>query len=395
MSLLEKLPTEILAEVAAFLDSETLLSFRLVNTNISNSIHHVIVRRFFRDRVVLINFKSLSILRQISLSEKYRASIVSLNVDIHHIPETQYDFEIRYIKSLARGIMESNPSHYTKLLKDQKWLTKSGQAAAHLALALKDLPNCVTVTISDLLYDLDLDFQISKKNPLLTTGMSLSTSLDFVEQLVSTTMAAINASGRMLEAFHINPLIDGIPIQQLPKLSPDQLGPPFSSLSFMSLGLEFDRFKNNQEIYLFDWIKLFPSLKMLELRFSPRLKQDQFSPIGRGLHINHTATLVLSFVDCHYDDLAAVFKNHRDTLRGITLDALDITGCTKPWRSILELIRDETLIDDMDLIHCMSNERHLSFEAQPEIEKISISTESHKNFKEELDVVIASQFSDC
>lgn len=67
MSALETLPKEVLAEIANFLDHETLLNFRLVNRNLSSTIHHVIAQRFFRHRAVSINMDSLNILRQISL----------------------------------------------------------------------------------------------------------------------------------------------------------------------------------------------------------------------------------------------------------------------------------------------------------------------------------------
>ena len=389
MSVLEQLPKEILDEAAGFLDSETLLSFRLLNRNISTTINHVIIQRFFRHRAVFININSLTILRQISLSEKYRASVTALDICIHHVPEALHEFELEDISSQAHSVMTSNRSHYLILLRDQKWLMESGQAAAHLALALKNLPNCVTIAITDLLYDLNHSFQKSNANQLLTTRMILPTSIDFVKQLISTTMAAINASGCVLETFYIGHVIEGIKIQQLPKLSSSQLGLSLFKLPHLCLAVDssFDVIEDNWVASLLDWIKLFPSLRALDLSFISRLTRAQFSSISRNLPVDSITTLVLGCVDCHYDDLIVMFKRHRDILRSITLDAVDLTGCVQPWRSILEIIRDEILIDSIDFINCTSDERDISFGTYSQDGQMSIPTESHK-FREEIDAVI-------
>ena len=134
--MLERLPGEVITEAVNFFDSETLLNFRLVNKSISATIHCVFLRRFFRQRNVFISIESLEILRQVSLSEKYRASVTSLAVCIHHIPEAEFDFELEDMSSDARSMTVSNHPQYTMLLRDQKWLMESGQAAACLALAL-------------------------------------------------------------------------------------------------------------------------------------------------------------------------------------------------------------------------------------------------------------------
>ena len=97
-------------------------------------------------------------------------------------------------------------------------------------------------------------------------------------------------------------------------------------------------------------------LEELDLSFNQRLTRAQFSSIGRGLHVEGIITLSLGCIDCYYDDLAVLLKRHRDTLRSILLDAVDLTGGVKLWRSVLELIRDETLIDSIDLIYLSRNE---------------------------------------
>ena len=389
MSLLESLPGEVVAEAASFFDSETLLSFRLVNKNISSAIDHIILQRFFRHRDVFINSDSLDILRRISISEKHRTSVTSLSVCIHHIPEAQYDFELEDMSSEARSMAASNGPHYTTLLRDQKWLMESGQAAAHLALALKNLPACVNVEVNDQLVDFDRSFQKSEASQLLTTQMTLPASIDFVKRLISFAMAAINASGCMLEDFYIGHFVEGFGIQQLPRLPLSELGLPFSRLPRLGLilGLKVDDIRNDWKAYLLDFLKWFPSLKDLDLSFEPRLTQTQFSLIGKGLHVEGMNTLLLGCMDCHYNDLAVVLKSHRNTLHRVTLDAVDLTGNVKPWRMILELIRDETLIDYMRCMCCTTNERDISFGAHFESGYMSIPTEDHE-FREGLEGVI-------
>ena len=338
----------------------------------------------------------MNILRQISLSEKYRASVTALSICIHHVPEALDEFELEDISSQAQSVMTSNRSHYLTLLRDQKWLMESGQAAAHLALALKNLPNCVTVAITDLSHDLNHTFQKSNANQLLTTSMILPTSIDFVKQLISTTMAAINASGCVLETFSIGHMIEGIKIQQLPKLSSSQLGLSFFKLPHLSLEVDssFDGIEDNFVASLLDWIKLFPSLRVLDLSFIPPLTRAQFSSLSRNLPVDGITTLLLGCLDCHYHDLIVLFKRHRDILRSITLDAVDLTGCVQPWRSILEIIRDETLIDSIELSCCISDERDISFGTYSQDGQMSTPTESYKFSREEIDAVIRALYLD-
>ncbi|KAI4219539.1 MAG: hypothetical protein L6R36_008254 [Xanthoria steineri] len=393
MSWLEKLPGEILSNVAGFAESEDLFNFRLVNRYISTSMEHVFLRRFFHHRNVFINNDSLEILRQVSTSEKHRASVTSLAVCIHHVPETEFDYELEfdleYLSNEARAMVTSNHPLYAMLLRDQKWLVESGQAAASLALALGNFPNCTSVEVTDLLADVYRSFRKSTASQFLNTRMSLQASIDFVKQLLSTTIAAISVSGRVLHTFTISHVSEGISVQQLPRLSSSTLGHAFSKLRCLSLtlGLKYNDHRDGWEIRLFDFLKSFPLLKDLDLAFEPRLTTAQFSLIAQGLHIEGISTLQLGCMDCNYDDLAALIKLHQDTLHHITLDAIDLTGYRKPWRSILELIFDQTSINGIEFTYCMSADREVSFGAHFEKGQISIPA-SHHQFREDLEAVI-------
>ena len=414
MSALENLPFEILAETANFLDRESLLNFRLINRNLSNSINHVFVRRFFRSRAVFINMDNLNVLRQISLSEKYRASVTTLAICVHHVSERSYVLERIYnpspstspstSSSTSPNISSSTSSStvtstdsqhltssifdYKRLSDDQKWLMKSGQAAAYLALALNDLPNCMTVGITDLLYDPDRNFRKSSARRWITTRMTSPESIDFVAQLISTTMAAVNASGRMLETFCVSHESQGIEPRQLPQLSPRQLGLPFFKLSSLRLNINFKLDKDDKKVAtLLGWIKMFPSLKVLRLAFIPPVIRAQSSSITRNLHVDGMTTLVLYSLNCFHDDLVVLFKRHRKTLRSVTLKNFNLTGCVRPWRSILEVIRDETLIDYIKFSGCYSDKRAKSSGAYSQGLRLMIPTGSHK-FREELDAKI-------
>lgn len=184
-------------------------------------------------------------------------------------------------------------------------------------------------------------------------------------------------------------MIEGIKIQQLPKLSSSQLGLFLFKLPHLCLAVDssFDGIEDNWVASLLDWIKLFPSLRALDLSFISRFTRAQFSSISRNLPVDDIITFVLGCVDCHYDDLIVMFKRHRDILRSITLNAVDLIGCVQLWRSILEIIRDETLIDNIDFIYCTFDERDISFGTYSQDEQMSIPIESHK-FREEIDAVI-------
>lgn len=388
LSLLEKLPKEIFLETAGLLDAEDLLNSRLINRNISNDLDHVFSRRFFRRRAVRVNSDSLNILRQVSLSEKFRASVTSLDVCIHHIPGRHSDYLFDWFSSRARTMMITNHPRYANLLRDQNWLMESGQAAAILTSTLKDLPNCITITISNRIYDVYHTFLKFNEDRLLTTTMSLSTSVDFVKQLLSTTMAAIIGSGRILETLHIHHDFEGIQIEQLPRLSPGQLGLSFSRLYSLTLVLECTDIQNDGMARLSDWIKLFPSLTYLDLLFNPELHREDFLSISQGLHIDGIPALALGFVKCHPDDVVVLLKKNHDTLKSISLYKVNLTGCVKPWRSLLESVRDETLINSIDLNYCLSDHEDISFGVNPSRRHLIIPTESQK-FSEELDAIIS------
>ena len=191
----------------------------------------------------------------------------------------------------------------------------------------------------------------------------------------------------MLEFFFIGHVDEGIGIQQLPRLSSGMLGHPFSNLPSLSLMLGLKGVRGGRETCLLDFLKLFPSLKDLDLAFQPRLTRAQFSSIAQGLRIEGIVILHLGCVDCHYDDLSALIKRHRDTLRRIMLDAVDLTGYIKPWRRFLKFIRDETLMECIEIIYCMSDEHDICFGAHFEAGQMSIAAEDHR-FRAELEAVI-------
>lgn len=266
---------------------------------------------------------------------------------------------------------------------------KSGQAAAHLALALNDMPNCMTVEITVLSYDFDHNFQKSNVHRWLSTRMASPKSIDFVKQLISTVTAAVIASGRMLETFCVGHESEGVEPRQLPQLSPCQLGLPFFKLSSLRLNIyiKVDKHYDNHVAKLLDWIKMFPSPKVLRLAFISPVTRLQFSSINQNLHMDGMTTLRLNFFDCFHDDLVILLKKHRNTLRNVTLENFNLVGCARPWQSILEIIRSETLIDNINFKSCDSNGHAIFFEACPQDLQLMIPTESHK-FREELDAVI-------
>ncbi|KAL8856034.1 MAG: hypothetical protein Q9178_007343 [Gyalolechia marmorata] len=219
--------------------------------------------------------------------------------------------------------------------------------------------------------------------------MRLQASIDFVKQLISTTIAATSVSSRMLYTFIISHASEGISIQQLPRPSSSTLGHAFSKSPYLSvtLSLKYDDDREGWEIRLFDFIKTIPLLKDLDLAFEPRLTTAQFSLIAQGLHIEGAMALQLGCMDCNYDDLATLIQRHQDTVRHITLDAVDLRGYIKQWRSILELICDETLVNGMEFTYCKSANRDVSFGAHFEKGQMSIPARHHQ-FREDLEAVI-------
>lgn len=390
-SLLETLPQEVLHTAADYLDSDALINCRLVNRRISNDLSRAFSRRFFRHRAVFMNLDSLNTLCQVSRSEKYRALVTSLDVCVHHLPDMQGNLSFGEYKFDRFSIPESdvkktNDPYFVKLLRDQKWLMETDEAAGILTFALKNLPNCTTIRISDITYD-GAYCRFQKFNPsgLLTTTMFLNASRDFVTRLISTTVTAIHESGRIPEVLHIDVDFEGIYVNQLPRFSAGQLGFSFSKLSSLTLNL---RARGEQDADLLDWIKLFPSLTFLDLSFSPDLFDDDFPTISQCLHIDGLTTLRLCFVKCNYYDLALLLKKNRKALRSFLLFEIDLIGGENPWRSILETIRDETLIDSIKFDICRFDDKDISFGIYYPHNHLEIPTEGH-NFSDDLNTILS------
>lgn len=259
----------------------------------------------------------------------------------------------------------------------------------------EEFPNCVNVEIATgALRDHHRSFWDSPASPFLITTMGWPWQEPF--RLIETTMAAIDASERRLKNFSVSSAVD---VMNLPSLSSVQIGPSFTELSSLSLAVDFYVWVNGkEEEHVFDWIKLFPSLKVLDLAFSSNSATIQLPRIGRGLQVTGIISLALRGLQCYMDDLILVLTRHRDTLWDLTLDRVRIYGENPSWRTVLEFIRDETKIEHICLEACVSTMSSTEFitkcyEILYDNEPVSIST-SRSKFRGELDLVIDGGFTE-
>ncbi|KAK1634965.1 hypothetical protein BDP81DRAFT_432319 [Colletotrichum phormii] len=102
------------------------------------------------------------------------------------------------------------------------------------------------------------------------------------------------------------------------------------------------------------FLRIFPTLTNFTLHFNPRDERQQFPRLSEDLRIPGLQSLCLQFVDCTKDELIMLLGRHRDTLRELILDTVDITeGGPKTWSSLLRSLQDSLCLEAVVLENCM------------------------------------------
>ncbi|KAF5524611.1 hypothetical protein CGCA056_v003943 [Colletotrichum aenigma] len=98
------------------------------------------------------------------------------------------------------------------------------------------------------------------------------------------------------------------------------------------------------------FLRLFLTLTDFTLHFNPRDERQQFPRLSEDLRIPSLQSLRIEFVDCTRDELMTLLEGHRDTLRELVLESVDVTGGgRKTWSSLLGSLQHSLRLEAIDL----------------------------------------------
>ncbi|KAM3079133.1 hypothetical protein ACMFMF_004061 [Clarireedia jacksonii] len=247
-----------------------------------------------------------------------------------------------------------NQAAYTRYFDDQTRLGESGLGTAYLTRALTNLSNCKTMFISDTNRPWGAVSQKRQTGVFPTSSIVNLDSIDYVKRTVQVVLAAIIASQISLDHLEISPGLNRkamgpemLPAR--PDLCIDQSLSQITRLAALSLMVNADaRWSSNEwATDLLKFIGHFPTLEEFSLHFFKYDEKGRLSALCTRLRLQSLRVLTVVSADCTEDDLATLFINHKDTLRKIFLDSVDIREGKGSRMSLECMIREQLSVETL------------------------------------------------
>jgi hypothetical protein len=96
---------------------------------------------------------------------------------------------------------------------------------------------------------------------------------------------------------------------------------------------------------LLNLIGLFPALQEFSLYFYPHDENRRLGTLSTSLQLQNLRVLSITITDCAEDDLATLFLNHKDTLREIHLDIVNIIEGKGSWMSLEYTVEEQLSVE--------------------------------------------------
>ncbi|KAF4488887.1 hypothetical protein CGGC5_v004739 [Colletotrichum fructicola Nara gc5] len=401
---LTNLPAETVGCISEYLESLDLLSLRSACRALADKTSGPFQDRFFRTRYIMLERQSLQNLVEISRHPvlRYAVQVVELTTD-HLVAPPDYmsraDYEMCGINDeydcirLGDGeTLSLGDDSYEAVIERYRaeWggyrdflLTKGGWIR-DLVEALSNLPRCKAVGIDDNVRPwgaLQLGRRIGTFPNRFVTPFQAQ-SMVFATTLIRALFIGLLHSRHAVERLYLQfgdlktgctsvtpRMLSTIPV------SADTLRNRLAPIKTLLLVVNpnshentFDKgvkklVSNTDPIQTADsdwcpefcgFLRLFPTLTNLALHFNPRDERQQFPRLSEDLRIPGLRSLRVEFVDCTRDELMILLEGHRDTLRELTLESVDITGGgRKTWSSLLRSLQRSLRLEAIDLGDCM------------------------------------------
>ncbi|KAK2738279.1 hypothetical protein FQN57_007142 [Myotisia sp. PD_48] len=269
--------------------------------------------------------------------------------------------------AIVRGRFVSAPTHinrteYLNHLQDQSKIREFGLDICWLVQALRNLPNCKCVTIYDSAWDEPFGAATIKRQTgvPLTRAVNNDESIKFVERAIWVVLMAISMSESNVDMLGVEYGLAWTPVSPyMLRNSIDnanQLRLNFPSINSLSL-LFYPDGESSMENWtkdLIDFVKLFPRIMTFDLAFSHR-DEHRFETISDTLHLQYVQDLQLGCIDCHESDIIRLLLRHKDTLKTIRLETINLISDGEAWESLICAIRDNLSLDTFMITACELN----------------------------------------
>lgn len=103
---------------------------------------------------------------------------------------------------------------------------------------------------------------------------------------------------------------------------------------------------------LVGFIALFPALSHLELYFEERDEHKRFPQISEILYVLNLEAFCFACVDGTETELARLLLRHKDTLKEIAFDCIDIIAEEGSWQSLIRTIRNTLAVENFTMTYC-------------------------------------------
>lgn len=360
MPTLADLPGEVITLLAIELEIEDFLNLRLTCKDLNSKPFSQFLGCYFKIRYHMLERQSLHNLLEVSAHPVFGPALHTLEICVDHLTEDPPSFHPGTWDSPGNWLLggESsvetivNREAYERCLEDQKHLGECGLDTAYLTRALINLSNCKTVYINDTNRPWGAASQKRKTGVFPTSCMGPIESIDYFKRTIRVVLTAIIASQISLDRLEISPGFnrEAISPEMLPLWPDICLGQPLSQLTHVtSLALMINpktRLRSNEWTQdLLNFIGLFPALKEFSLCFYGRDEDGRLGSLSTSLRLQFLQVLSITAADCAEGDLATLFLNHKDTLREIHLDSIDIIGGKGSWTSLECTVEEKLSIE--------------------------------------------------
>lgn len=401
MPTISHLPVEMLCSIASLLDAQDFSSFRLSSRLVHNSTISQFAAQYFKRRYIYLQRHSLEALIDIARHPVFGPTVHTLDVSIAYITDDPdvWGSELRYYPEedevetdeeprpedpgSSPGSLQSEDSRaigatppperalvntdaYNRYRNDQKYMAECGMDTAYLTLALAALPNCKTIVLSA------WGRPWGARSLAKQIGLWPSTDPDTIDRgdsarhALQVLLAATVASGISLEKLDILFIPPDSSVSRydfVPELAAQQIHTRLIDLKTLCLIISSDSYhiSNSSPGSLMQFLGLFPTVELLELRMGGRNKADFFTMVAGALHMTALCDLQLHGVNCTVNALAKLLCRHQSTLKDVLFNDVHIRE-DQGWQLILYIIREKLgVIEDLLVVQCSSAGQQVRF----------------------------------
>ena len=371
-----RLPTELLFLVAGFLNpwvrssrdgrSSDLCNLRLVSRQLNQVALPALAERYFRNRCIMLQRNSLENLVAIARHPVFGPAVVNLTIRLSHWTSSPRRAKRGGRPQEAIGVEEADVDMdaYHRLMEDQLFMMESGLTVAYLVQSLAALPALKTVYVNARSTPWGSADLMRQTGLRLDNVFKLRESISFAKHAIRAIVLAIIASNTSLEDLTLWAAVDDSHTLRLDMLpySPSvlrlaQSHPP--QLTALSIVIRpSNRLRgfmvDNRVSHFLQFFALFPRLEHLSLEVNPpEHERSVFRLLAQGLRLQGLQSLYLAGVQCTAGELLGLLRAHKDSLRELELEMVDVVaGNGEGWRVVLTAIRDEALIQTLDMSGC-------------------------------------------